>query len=117
MLELLANDPELQTYVEPMLRMRRSIRAELEMLAAMRLDIVRSDPVCRRLMTIPGIGPINALAFVTAIDNPHNFTKSQSVGAFLGQISSQYASGDLDRHGSAPKGDDAMVREYLFEAV
>ncbi len=116
-LELLENDPELLTYVQPMLRMRQSVRAELETLDAMLLNMVRSDPVCRRLMTIHGIGPINALAFVTAIDNPHNFAKSQSVGAFLGLTPSKYASGELDRNGGITKCGDAMVREYLFEAA
>lgn len=116
-LELISHDKELLAFVRPMLRMRASLLAELKKLEGLLLKLIRKDPVCRRLMTIPGIGPINALAFVTAVDNPHNFSKSQSVGAFLGLTPSKYASGEVDRNGTITKCGDAMVREYLFEAA
>jgi len=115
--ELLAQESELLSNVEPMLRTRRALCDELATLDRLLMEIMRNHSVCTRLMTIPGIGPINPLAFVTAIDNPHNFRKSQSVGAFIGLTPSKYASGEIDRSGHVTKCGDAMVREYLFEAA
>jgi transposase len=48
--------------------------------------IVRRDELCRRFMRIPGVGPISALAFKTAIDDPHRFRHSKTVGAYLGLL-------------------------------
>ncbi len=40
-------------------------------------------PVCRRLMTMGGVGKLTALAFRTAIDDPGRFRHSASIGAYL----------------------------------
>ncbi len=53
---------------EPMLKARAAVRAEFDRLHCMVLEVVREDPLCRRRMTIPGVGPITALAFKTAVD-------------------------------------------------
>ena len=37
------------------------------------LDVVRDEPICRRLMTVPGVGPLTALAFRATIDQPDRF--------------------------------------------
>jgi transposase len=47
-------------------------------------SLERSSAVCRRLMTIPGVGRLTALAFVAAIDDPDRFRRSRDVGAYLG---------------------------------
>lgn len=49
--------------VEPMLRARAELLAAFNQLHKMVLDAVRADPVCRRLMTVPGVGPVTALTF------------------------------------------------------
>ncbi len=46
--------------------------------------MARADADCRRLMTTPGVGPINALAFTSAIDDPTRFHDSRAVGAYFG---------------------------------
>jgi transposase len=68
-------------------------------------------------MTAPGVGAVTALAFVTGIDDPHRFPRSQRVGAYLGLTPRRYQSGDVDRNGRISKCGDAMVRTYLFEAA
>lgn len=46
--------------------------------------LAREHEVCRRLASVPGIGAITSLAFVTTIDDPTRFRRSADVGAFLG---------------------------------
>lgn len=76
-----------------------------------------SSPVCRRLMTMPGVGPMTALAFSSAIDDPARFKCSASVGAYLGLTPRRYASGETDRMGRISRCGDALTRSYLFEAA
>lgn len=81
------------------------------------LSYARKNAVCRRLMTIPGIGVLTAVAFVTAIDDPTKFSKSSSVGAYLGLTPRRYQSGEIDHNGGISKCGDNLVRAYLFEAA
>ena len=115
--ELLTDDAELLAIIQPMLRARAMIMREVADLEKMIRRIVRTNPVCRRLMSIPGVGPMNALAFVSAIDNPHIFRKSRDVGAFFGLTPTKYASGEIDRSGAISKSGDGLVRTYLYEAA
>jgi transposase len=61
--ELVANLPDLAVLVEPLLIVRRAIREQVGILHRRLLAIVRDDDVCRRLMTIPGVGPVVALTY------------------------------------------------------
>ena len=116
-LELLADDPELLAIIQPMLRARAMVTREVAGLEKLILKIVRANTVCRRLMSIPGVGPMTALAFVSAIDNPHVFRRSRDVGAFFGLTPRKYASGEIDRSGAITKSGDLLVRHFLYEAA
>ena len=61
--ELVERLPDLAVLVEPLLIVRRVIREQLGILHRRLLAIVRDDDVCRRLMTIPGVGPVVALTY------------------------------------------------------
>ncbi len=52
--------------------------------------LVRASDACRRLMTIPGVGPLTALAFTAAIDDPARFRRSRDLGAYLGLVPRRY---------------------------
>ena len=45
---------------------------------------MKADPVCRLLVSVPGVGPVTALAFRTAVEDPTRFAKSSLVGADFG---------------------------------
>lgn len=77
----------------------------------------RQSAVCQRLMTIPGVGVLTALAFVTGIDDPAKFLKSRSVGAYFGLTPRCYQSGEIDQNRGISKCGDSLVRTYLFEAA
>ena len=72
---------------------------------------------CRRLMTIPGVGQLTALAFVAAIDDPSRIRRSRDVGAYLGLVPKRYQSGEVDYVGGISKCGDRRVRTLLYEAA
>src|ERR1700747_1344458 len=79
--ELVENLPDLALLVEPLLVVRRVLHAQLAILHRRLLDIVKDDEVCRRLMTVPGVGPVVALTFRATVDVPARFRNSQAIGA------------------------------------
>jgi transposase len=81
------------------------------------LAIVRDDEVCRRLMTIPGVGPVVALTYRATVDVPARFRKSKAVGAVFGLTCSKYQSGEIDRTGRISRCGDEMMRVMLYEAA
>ena len=115
--ELVVEHPLLQEAVRPLLGVREIVRREIAGLTRRLLAMARDNDESRRLMTVPGIGAINALAFCAAIDDPSRFRRSRSVGAYFGLTPRRHASGEVDWTGRISKCGDAMVRTYLFEAA
>jgi transposase len=115
--ELVENVPDLAELVEPLLIVRRALREQIGILHRRLLAIVRDDDVCRRLMTVPGVGPVVALTYRATVDVPARFRKSKSVGAVFGLTCSKYQSGEIDRSGAISRCGDEMMRAMLYEAA
>src|SRR3546814_10819886 len=94
-----------------------SMLAQLERLTRQVLDIVRGEEICRRLMSVPGVGPITALAFRATIDRPDRFRRSRDVGAHLGLTPARYQSGETDIQGRVSRCGDELARPALYEAA
>jgi transposase len=103
--------------VEPLLVVWHAIREQVQMLDRQILARARADAAARRLMTIPGVGVVVALAYTAVIDDPARFRRSASVGAYLGLTPRRYQSGEADTSGHISKCGDALLRAYLFEAA
>src|SRR5262245_27751322 len=115
--ELVESLPDLAVLVEPLLIVRQVVREQLGILHSRLLAIVRDDEVCRRLMTVPGVGPVVALTYRATVDVPARFRNSRAVGAVFGLTPSKHQSGEIDRMGGISKCGDAMMRTVLFEAA
>ena len=115
--ELAAGQAMLETVVEPMLRAREALRTEAAALHQRMLAVVREHEVCRRLMTVPGVGAVVALTFVAAVDDPTRFRRSKDVGAHFGLTPKRYQSGETDVVGGITRVGDASVRVALYEAA
>jgi transposase len=115
--ELVENLPDLALLVEPLLVVRRVLREQIAVLHRRLLAIVRHDEVCRRLMTIPGVGPVVALTFRATVDVPARFRNSKAVGAVFGLTPSRYQSGEINRTGAISRCGDEMMRVMLYEAA
>jgi transposase len=115
--ELVADIPDLVGLVEPLLVVRRVLREQLGILHRRLLAVVRDDEVCRRLMTIPGVGPVVALTFRATVDIPARFRNSKAVGAVFGLTPAKHQSGESERTGGISRCGDDMMRVMLYEAA
>lgn len=77
----------------------------------------RHDDVCMRMMTVPGVGPIAALTFKAAVDDPARFRRSRTVAAHFGLTPRRYQSGEHDNPGRISKAGDRDVRATLYAAA
>lgn len=88
--------------------------AELDRIIAAR---ARASVTCRRLMTVPGVGPLVALTFVSGVDQPERFRNARTVGAHFGLTPRRHQSGELDWSGRISRAGDAAVRRALYQAA
>jgi transposase len=110
-------DSHVKLVIDSLLATWRHLSLELRKFDREILKAVAANPVCQRLMTVPGIGPVTALAYVTTVDEPGRFGRSKDVGAYLGLTPRRYQSGETDRAGRISKCGDRMTRSLLFEAA
>ena len=115
--ELVSGEPSLIGMMEPMLAVRQVLVMQYDKLHKALLAYVRRDVDCLRSMTVPGVGPVSALAYKAGVDDPRRFKSSQAVGAHFGMTPRRYQSGEIDRNGRISKCGDEMVRTSLFEAA
>mgnify|MGYP002377010180 CR=1 FL=1 len=115
--DLVEGMPDLAEIMAPLLAARRKLRDEFAHLHRKVIEIARDDVVCNRLMTIPGVGPVTSLAFVSTIDVPARFRSSRAVGAALGLTPVLNQSGESNRVGRVSLCGDAMMRTLLYEAA
>jgi len=115
--ERIAENPMLTSIIEPMLVLLRTTREQLAVFERLVHRRARADHDVRRLMTIPGVGALIALAYTTTIEDPARFKRSSSVAAYLGLTPRRYQSGEMDRAGHISHCGDAMLRTYLYEAA
>lgn len=115
--ELVVDNQILAALAELLLSVIEVMTREVERLTKRVLDEVRREATCRRLMTVPGVGPLTALAFRATIDQPDRFRKSRAVGAHLGLTPRRYQSGETDIQGRISRCGDELVRTALYEAA
>jgi transposase len=115
--ELVMGQATLERIAGAMLSARAALKAEYEKLHKAVLAIVREDAVCRRLMTVPGVGPLVAVTYKSAMDDPNRIAKSKAAGALFGLTPRKYQSGEKDVTGGITRAGDEMVRTALYEAA
>lgn len=74
----------------------------------------RATDVGRRLMGIPGVGPVLASAFVATVPDPHAFRSGRSLAAWIGLVPRQNSSGGKERLGGITKQGNRHLRQLLF---
>jgi transposase len=110
-------DPLVALLADTMIRARTALLREVKRLDEMIVKMAKKDPVCRRLMTVPGVGPLTALTFRAAIDDPERFKSSRNVAAHFGLTPRRFQSGQMDIKGKISKMGDESVRTALYEAA
>ena len=115
--ELIEDMPDLEEFIDVLLAARRKLRDSFSRLHGKILELVGNDAACKRLMTISGVGPVTALAFISTIDIPARFRSSRSVGPALGLTPVLKQSGESERVGRVSLCGDGMMRGLLYEAA
>jgi transposase len=115
--ELVEGHLILEIVSDAMLGARAALETEFKRLHRELLGIVRADPVCRQLMSVPGVGAIVAITFKSGVDDPSRFRRSRDVGPHFGLTPRKYQSGEIDVTGAITKVGDRMVRTALYEAA
>ena len=87
-------DNMLHASVTALLEALAAIDGQIAQLDEQLKELARRSPVCWRLMSVPGVGPIVALAFMAAIEDINRFRRMRSVGAYLGLTTRRYQSSD-----------------------
>jgi transposase len=115
--ELVAGHPHLQVIGEALLAVRAVLRKEFAAFEKQTRTMARSDMQARLLTSVPAVGPIVALTYASAIDDPGRFKSSKQAGAHFGLTPKKYQSGETDYTGRISKIGDSSVRTALYEAA
>lgn len=113
----LVDQEALAAIVLPLLEAWRTLRIQAVELCRQLVADARQNEACQLLMSIPGVGVITATSFAAAIEDPANFRKSRSVGAWLGLTTRRYQSGEVDYDGHISRRGDSHLRGLLYEAA
>ncbi|MCA9454427.1 MAG: IS110 family transposase, partial [Nitrospira sp.] len=109
--------PALTTALEPLLLIDRQAHEGAKALARHVTKQVKQDPLCQRLMPVPGVGPLVAGTYVATLDDPTRFRTSTQVAAYLGLVARVYQSGAANYHGRIRKEGDKLRRWLFVEAA
>jgi transposase len=115
--ELVAGHPNLETITQALLSVHAVLLREFNGFEKQVRGMARLDAKAKLLMTTPAVGPIVALTYAAAIDDPARFTSSKQVGAHFGLTPRKYQSGETDRTGRISRIGDPAVREALYQAA
>jgi transposase len=115
--ELSKGQPGIDGVVASMVAVRDSLLEQIIVCDRAIRRLAKKDDTARRLMTVPGVGPVVALAYISVIDDPKRFTHARDVGAYLGLTPKRYQSGEVDLAGRISKCGDGFARTCLYEAA
>jgi transposase len=115
--ELSEGRPGVESIVASMVTVRDSLLEQITVCDRTIRRLAKKDEAARRLMTVPGVGPVVALAYIAVIDDPQRFPHSRDVGAYLGLTPKRYQSGEVDQAGRISKCGDGFARTCLYEAA
>lgn len=115
--KVLPNEVRVVRALVPLLEARAALYKTYRKLDSEVRALARNDAVCKRLMSVPGVGPVTARAFKTGVDDPTRFSSSRNVPAHFGLTPRRYQSGETDNPGHISKAGDRDVRCALYTAA
>jgi transposase len=116
--QLLIEKPEgMPVHLERILRSLEVLTEQILEATKEITPIAKGDPVCRRLMTVPGVGPITSLRFLSTVDDPTRFKKTHQLESYLGLTPGEDSSSSRQRRTGITKAGSSPVRWTLVEAA
>ena len=114
---LFTQRPDLKDVFKPLIEGIEALEVQLASSSRLLDARAAADPVCIRLMSVPGVGAITALTFKASIEDPGRFAKGADAGAYAGLAPRRSQSGERDYNGHISKAGDALLRHALYEAA
>jgi transposase len=108
---------DLEPHLRPLVELCKQVSAQVRQMDRALLERATAHPVCRQLMTVPGVGPVCAVSFYTAVEEPTRFTRSSDVGAYFGLTPKVRQSGDVSRIAGISKMGNRLTRGHLVSAA
>jgi transposase len=112
-----ASQRELPEHIERQLTMLTQVTEQVQAANKQARKLAMKHPVCRRLMTVPGVGPITSLRFVAAIDDPSRFSTAHRVQSYLGLTPGEHSSSERQRKTGITKAGPSELRRCLVQAA
>ncbi|MBV9018696.1 MAG: IS110 family transposase [Alphaproteobacteria bacterium] len=111
------DDPDIGHLLRPLATIAAQIDRQVTELDRTIAARAKASVTCRRLMTVPGVGPLVALTYVSGVDQPQRFRNARTVGAHFGLTPRRHQSGEMDWSGRISRAGDGAVRRALYQAA
>jgi transposase len=108
---------ELPECIERVLRTLEQVKGEIQAADRELTRAAKADERCRRMMSIPGVGPNTALRFTAALDEHQRFAGAHAVQSYLGLVPGVHASSDHEHRLGLTKAGPPAVRWVLVQAA
>src|SRR5262249_19515971 len=108
---------DLPSYVDRQLRVVEGLTAEIDEADKELERQAEQDEICRRLMTVPGVGPLTAIRYVAALDDVGRFANAHQVESYLGLVPGESSSSERQQRLSITKAGPPALRWVLVQAA
>ena len=109
--------PRMLRVIEDLAGDWRRLDERIEGLSSEIAALADQDAACKRLMTVPGVGPIISSAMVAAIGTGDVFSKGRDFGAWLGLVPKQISTGDRTILGKISRRGNRYLRVLFVQAA
>jgi transposase len=109
--------PGLQPQVAALRELLEPLTAAITAADQALAEVRTGDPVARRLSTVPGVGPVVAVAFVATLEDIRRFASPGHVAAYLGLVPQERSSGERQQRGPLTKAGNRRLRSLLVQAA
>jgi transposase len=112
-----ANELSLPSHIERQLVMLDALKVQIKEADQQLMKLAGEHPVCRKLMTVPGVGPVTAVRFVAALDQATRFRHAHAVQSYLGLTPGENSSSERNHRTGITKAGSPDVRRTLIQAA
>ena len=109
--------PRKRAELAPLVAVLAPLQGEIDAADDRLSALAAADPGIRRLMSVPGVGPVTAAAFVAALDDVTRCATARHAAAYLGLVPREWSSGEQLRRGAITKAGSPRARSLLVEAA
>ena len=114
---VVAEQQQVPTHIERQLRVIEVLNAEIKEADRQLRDLAQASPICRRLMTIPGVGAVTAVRFLATIDQVERFATAHRLQSYLGMTPGERSSSERERRTGITKAGPSSLRWSLVQAA